>query len=137
MFPITLAKCKAEKCASASFFAFDVASSLVYHPAEERINMRKLSLYLLCLSLVLAILCCPIRAQSPAANGIVKLDPLLDQILSAGAKLELLKGEGAFEGGEGPLWIQQGESGYLLFSDIGGNRIFQWTPECFNYPCAP
>jgi sugar lactone lactonase YvrE len=71
------------------------------------------------------------------AGAIVKLDPSLDQIVSVDAKLELIKGEGSFEGGEGPLWIQQGESGYLLFSDVGGNRIFQWTPDCFKYPCSP
>jgi gluconolactonase len=76
------------------------------------------------------------RAQSPTASGIVRLDPSLDQIFSADAKLELLKGEGTFEGGEGPLWIQDGESGYLLFSDTSGNRIFQWTPDCFIYPCS-
>jgi gluconolactonase len=134
---ITSAKCKAERCSSANFFTFDVACSLVYHPAEERTKMRKLSLYLLCLFLVIAIPCSPIRAQSQTASGIVKLNPSLDQIFSADAKLDLLKGEGTFEGGEGPLWIQQGESGYLLFSDVGGNRIFQWTPDCLKYPCAP
>src|SRR6266853_3515974 len=96
--------------------------------------MKKLSLYMLCLSLVTAI---HVRAQSQTASGIVKLDPSLDHIFPADAKLELLKGEGSFEGGEGPLWIQRGESGYLLFSDVSGNRIFQWTPSCFTYPCPP
>ena len=96
--------------------------------------MKKLSLYMLCLSLVTAI---HVRAQSQTVSGIVKLDPSLDQIFPADAKLELLKGEGSFEGGEGPLWIQRGESGYLLFSDVSGNRIFQWTPSCFTYPCPP
>jgi gluconolactonase len=99
--------------------------------------MRKPLLHLLCLPLGIAILWFPVRAQSPNANGVVKLDPSLDQIVSADAKLELLKGEGSFEGGEGPLWIQRGESGYLLFSDVGGNRIFQWTPVCFKFPCPP
>src|SRR5258708_36519132 len=94
--------------------------------------MKKLSLYMLCLSLVTAI---HVRAQSQTASGVDKLDPSLDQIFSADAKLELLKGEGFFEGGEGPLWIQRGESGYLLFSDVSGNRILQWTPSCFTYPC--
>ena len=86
--------------------------------------------------MVMAMSWSSVRAQSPAASGIVKLDPSLDQIFSPDAKLELLQGEGAFEGGEGPLWIQHGESGYLLFSDVGGNRIFQWTPDCFKYPCS-
>jgi len=99
--------------------------------------MRRLLRLALCLPLALAILWLSVRAQSPAAGSLVKLDPSLDQIFSADAKLELLIGEGSFEGGEGPLWIQHGESGYLLFSDVGGNRIFQWTPGCFKYPCSP
>jgi len=99
--------------------------------------MRRHLLYALSLSLMVAMSSLPARAQSPAASGIVKFDPSLDQVLSADARLELLRGEGAFEGGEGPLWIQRGETGYLLFSDTSGNRIFQWTPACFNYPCSP
>jgi gluconolactonase len=98
--------------------------------------MRRLLLCLLCLSLSIATLWAAPRAQSPSASSVVKLDPSLDQIISPDAKLELLKGEGTFEGGEGPLWIQHGESGYLLFSDVGGNRIFQWTPDCFTFPCS-
>ena len=99
--------------------------------------MRRLLRSLVCSSLVLAMFWVPARAQSPAPSGIVKFDPSLEQILPADAKLELLQGEGAFEGGEGPLWIQHGEKGYLLFSDTSGNRIFQWTPNCFTYPCSP
>ena len=118
------------------FFAFEENSSLVYDPTEESIDMRRRSLYMLCLCLVIAMVCVPGRAQSPSAGAIVKLDPSLDRILSADAELELLKGEDAFEGGEGPLWIQHGNTGYLLFSDTSGNRIFQWTPDCFTYPCS-
>src|ERR1700739_646748 len=98
--------------------------------------MRRPSPYLVFLSLVITILGPLVRAQSPTPNGIVKLDPSLDQIFSPDAKLELLKGEGTFEGGEGPVWIQQGESGYLLFSDVGGNRVVQWAPSCFTSPCS-
>jgi gluconolactonase len=121
--------------ASGSFFTFDVTTSLIYDSAEERITMKRISTYLFFLSLLIAIVLFPAHSQSPAAGPVVKLDPSADQIFPADAKLELLQGEGAFEGGEGPLWIQRGESGYLLFSDVGGNRIFQWTPDCFKYPC--
>jgi gluconolactonase len=78
-----------------------------------------------------------VRAQSQATASLIKLDPSFDQLFSPEAKLELLQGEGAFEGGEGPLWIQRGDAGYLLFSDVSGNRIFQWTPDCFQFPCRP
>jgi sugar lactone lactonase YvrE len=91
----------------------------------------------LCLTFAIAILCSPIRAQSPIPSAIVRLDPSLDQVLSADSKLDLLQGEAVFEGGEGSLWIQRGESGFLLFSEVGENRIFQWTPDCFVYPCGP
>ncbi len=99
--------------------------------------MKRVLQRLVCLPLAIAILWFSVHAQYMNAGPIVKLDPSLDQIFSADAKLELLQGEGTFEGGEGPLWIQRGDSGYLLFSDVGGNRIFQWTPDCFKYPCAP
>jgi len=99
--------------------------------------MRRLSRRSLYLTLLTAVFWFPARAQTPSAGSVVKLDPSLDEILPPDAKLELLQGEGAFEGGEGPLWIQDGASGFLLFSDVGGNRIFQWTPGCFAFPCAP
>jgi gluconolactonase len=92
---------------------------------------------LLCLLMAIMILLLPVSAQSQNAGAIVRLDPGLDQVLASDAKLELLQGEGSFEGGEGPLWIQRGQSGYLLFSDVSGNRIIQWSPACFEYPCPP
>jgi len=74
----------------------------------------------------------PASAQTP--SPIVKMDAALDTILPADAKLEMLNAEG-FEGGEGPVWVPQGKNGYLLFSDIPGNRIYKWIPDCFRYPC--
>ena len=74
------------------------------------------------------------NAQTPASDSIVKMDAALDAILPAGAKLEMLNADG-FEGGEGPVWVQQRNSGYLLFSDIPGNRIYKWMPDCFRHPC--
>ncbi len=73
-------------------------------------------------------------AQTTTSDSIVKMDAALDAILPADAKLEMLSVEG-FAGGEGPVWIQQGKAGYLLFSDIPGNRIYKWTPDCFRDPC--
>jgi len=98
--------------------------------------MRKLALYILGLPFVLTGFWPSVQAQDPIAGAVVKLDPTLDQLVAPNASLELLKGEGSFEGGEGPLWIQRGETGYLLFSDLSGNRVMRWTPDCFKYPCS-
>jgi gluconolactonase len=75
-----------------------------------------------------------VAAAQTGNAGIVRFDPEVDAILPADAKLEMLPAEG-FEGGEGPVWISTGKTGYLLFSDIPGNRIEKWTPDCFTYPC--
>ena len=82
--------------------------------------MKKLLLFLIFLL--------PIEGQTSYSEAIVRFDAALDAIVPAGAKLEMLPAQG-FEGGEGPVWMQDGKSGYLLFSDIPGNRIYKWSPE--------
>ena len=94
--------------------------------------MKKLSLFMTAL-IVIAVSAGSAAAQT-TNSGIVKFDAALDAIVPADAKLEMLPAEG-FEGGEGPVWIQSGKTGYLLFSDIPGNRIYKWIPDCFSYPC--
>lgn len=64
-------------------------------------------------------------AQTPG-GAVERLDQALDAIVSSDAKLELL--DDHFGTTEGPLWIQEGQSGYLLFSDIPANVIYKWTP---------
>ncbi len=61
------------------------------------------------------------------------MDSGLDAIVPADAKLENLVHDG-FQGGEGPVWVPQVKSGYLLFTGAG-SRVYKWTPDCFNYPC--
>jgi gluconolactonase len=63
-----------------------------------------------------------------STRSVVRLDPALDQIVSPNARLEMLKAD-YFGISEGPVWIQQGRTGYLLFSDIGANAIYKWTPD--------
>ena len=75
-----------------------------------------------------------VNPQPPAGSNFFKFDPALDAILAPNAKLEMLKAEG-FEGGEGPVWISEGKSGYLLFSDVPGNRIYKWRPACYGAGC--
>jgi gluconolactonase len=96
--------------------------------------MNKRKPFLACVSLAVAICVSTASAQTSNSSTIVKMDAALDAIVPAGAKLEMLSAEG-FEGGEGPVWVQQGKTGYLLFSDIPGNRIYKWIPDCFRYPC--
>src|SRR5579871_1712728 len=68
------------------------------------------------------------QSQAPQEKPfrIVRLDPGLDDILDSNAKLETL-GE-HFGLTEGPVWIRDGKSGYLLFSDCAANVIYKWSP---------
>jgi gluconolactonase len=52
-----------------------------------------------------------------------RLDPALDKIISANAKIEVIA-EG-FEWSEGPLWVENQKM--LLFSDVPTNTIYKWT----------
>jgi gluconolactonase len=61
-------------------------------------------------------------APYPTFGSISRLDPALDKLLPAEAKLEKLA-EG-FDWIEGPVWVKKG--GYLLFSEIPLNTIYKW-----------
>jgi len=63
-----------------------------------------------------AVAAAPVLAQVPGATAIEKKDPVLDALISPGAKLELVATGFGFT--EGATWVQQGQSGHLLFSDI-------------------
>src|SRR4029077_17558141 len=67
------------------------------------------------------------RAQSSSDKSVVKLDPSLDALISPDAKLELVKNDFGFT--EGIVWIDQGNSGYLLLSDMYANVIYKLTPD--------
>jgi sugar lactone lactonase YvrE len=84
-------------------------------------TLTKISLCILALAKLLS-------AQSPAERPfkIVKLDSVLDGIISPDAKLETLGDH--FGLTEGPVWVQHGGDGYLLFSDNAGNEIYKWSP---------
>src|SRR5439155_16774463 len=66
-------------------------------------------------------------AQSPSDKAVVRLDPALDALVSADAKVELVKSGFGFT--EGPVWVQKGKEGYLLFTDIPGNVISKLTGD--------
>ena len=69
----------------------------------------------------------PETAAPPAADTtigeIVRVDPGLDALIPASATIEKLADGFAFI--EGPVWDRG--SSRLLFSDVRGNEIYQWT----------
>lgn len=60
--------------------------------------------------------------SEPAPVTIIRLDPRFDQLVPKDVKLEKIAD--GFTWVEGPLWDKQG--GYLLFSDIPANAVYQW-----------
>ncbi len=60
-----------------------------------------------------------------AGGRITRLDPAVNAIVPADAKVEKLAG--GFQFLEGPVWVREG--GYLLFSDPNANNIYRWTPN--------
>ncbi len=74
-------------------------------------------------AMVTLLVAVPSSAQNGATVGrIERLDPALDALIPADAKIEQLA-EG-FTWTEGPVWRKSG--GYLLFSDIPRNTIYKW-----------
>ncbi len=70
----------------------------------------------------------PLPAQDtlnfPVLGEILRLDPRLDALLPADAKIEVLAS--GFVWSEGPVWVPEGEGGFVLFSDIPRNRVMKW-----------
>lgn len=66
-------------------------------------------------------------AQPSTGSSVVRLDPALDALISSDAKVELVKGGFGFT--EGPVWVQEGGEGHLLFTDMPGNVIWKLTPD--------
>lgn len=59
--------------------------------------------------------------------GITRSDPALEKIISSSAKLESLGDR--FGLTEGPTWIPDGQSGYLVVSDLIANVIYRIDPD--------
>jgi len=68
-----------------------------------------------------------IGVSGQAENTVVRLDRALDALIAPNTRVELLKGD-YFGAIEGPVWVDESASGYLLFSDMAGNVIYKWTP---------
>jgi len=92
-------------------------------------------------SLLISLFCCfilacsevpPIEEAAPdhGAGTVIRLAPELDSIVPSDYTIEKL--EDGFEFIEGPVWID--DPGYLLFSDVRGDAIFQWAPGATTVP---
>jgi gluconolactonase len=66
-------------------------------------------------------------AQTPDGTPfrIERLHPSLDELVSPAAQLETLGDRFALT--EGPVWVRDGQDGYLLFSDNAANVIYRWA----------
>lgn len=66
-----------------------------------------------------------LAACSGAGDGSIdRLSPEFDALVAPDAKIEKIAEGFGFV--EGPVWIDD-DSGYLLFSDIPGNRVIKWS----------
>jgi gluconolactonase len=82
-------------------------------------------------ALALAVLATPLLDAQPADPQprpfrIVRSAPALDELIAADAKLELIGDR--FGLTEGPVWVPDGDDGFLLFSDLISNVIYRWSP---------
>ena len=66
----------------------------------------------------------PMNVSPPRSIGQIKrLDPQLDKLVAADAKIEVLAED--FEWSEGPVWHREGDG--VLFSDIPRNSVYKWS----------
>src|SRR5438128_4410769 len=67
----------------------------------------------------------PMSVAQPGSYGtVVKKDPRFDKLIPPGSMLDKIAD--GYVWAEGPVW--NSKEGYLLWSDIPNNSIFQWKP---------
>jgi len=99
---------------------------------KKIINYRVLSLTIIIINSVFSL---SIIAQHRKAScgetknystigKVVRIDNHFNDLIGPDARIELLAS--GFEWSEGPLWIQDADGGYLLFSDIPRNSVMKW-----------
>lgn len=88
---------------------------------SERITALLLLLYALGLN------CVPSPARASAHSAVLRLEPTIDALLEPDARLErVYRRDTIFDG---PVWVPNGGSGYLIFSDVPGNVIDKLNPD--------
>jgi gluconolactonase len=86
--------------------------------------MKKYFLFLL-IPVMVSCQSTPQKKTYPFIGTIERIDPSLDNIITAGARPEIIAD--GFDWTEGPLWIEKYKM--LLFSDVPKNTIYKWTEE--------
>jgi len=61
------------------------------------------------------------------ASAVVRLDPALDALIAPDAALEMIRDDLGIT--EGPVWVPEGKSGYLVFTDIAANVIYRMNRD--------
>jgi gluconolactonase len=90
--------------------------------------MKKFSTTLSALLLALGTAACAATLPAPVKIEEAKIDrwdPAMDAIVPQDWKIEKLA-EG-FGWAEGPIWVKNG--GYLLFTDVPGNKMWKWSEK--------
>src|SRR4030095_10957321 len=77
------------------------------------------------LSLTLPTAMAVARSQAPLSTFVERFDRAIDAIVPADAQVEMLAQD--FGIAEGPVWVDDGRLGYVLFSDIAANVIYRWS----------
>ena len=75
----------------------------------------------------LAALLAGVKLSAQNGGQIIRLDPALDALIPANAKIEKVADGFGFL--EGPVWVHVSKPGYLIFSDIPANVIDKWDPQ--------
>lgn len=84
--------------------------------------MKKLLPFVIIITLLIS---CKVTSEEKNIGSIERIDPSLDALVSADAKVEILA-EG-YEWSEGPVWVEAHQM--LLFSDVPKNIIYKWTEK--------
>lgn len=95
-------------------------------PTPQELPMKRIPLYTL--ALTFAVAAAGAFAQAPAEPAVTRLDPALDALVSSDATLDLVTSGHGFT--EGVTWVDEKKGrGFLVFSDVPANTIYQWSPE--------
>lgn len=99
-----------------------------WQPVHDKAHVtRKAAARGLHIAALMALLTSYGHAQ-PQTPRIERLDPALDAIVPTNARFEPLRTD-YFGFLEGPVWVPARPTGYLLVSDVPGNRIYKWDGE--------